>query len=502
MSSSSSNFGRAGYLSLKEYVEDIESVRKNGPWKLPLGIGDRLHIFFLKMVLKFSWFSSILYVSYSYQWSPAYSILVAYLQKRGFIDEIGEKNVNYKGYFFFSLRKNIFINEYNKPIVSFGVDRDRATAFSKTIGESIERLVSGLYNKDKNILIASPNDITKKFPTLYPPKYHRFLDIQRERYRELQYHSENLIDWMSGRNLITKEKTYIPRHIVSWFGFAEARVFMDILLHPTSNGCAGYFTKTGAVLRGLLEVIQRDAFLVHWLTQIAPQYIGQETLPKGIQEKIEEFKTRGISLHILDTTALDVPSVALVAMNSQSETPQIVVSGASATTFAQAIEDGLREMVLMSAYMFYRGGNPKTMGSASSDPKPFISDVNEETRQLYWRGPERIRQFQWFISGKPVSYDELCKQNLTSATDDTAKLRACLNILKERGHEYYPIVYFPKHPIQKELGFYVAQVYIPKAFPLYLLECQGTFDSDRLQEFAASKNVEAWELNPLPHMFP
>ena len=50
------------------------------------------------------------------------------------------------------------------------------------------------------------------------------------------------------------------------------------------------------------------------------------------------------------------------------------------------------------------------------------------------------------------------------------------------------------------MGF-VVQVFIPKAFPFYLIEYLGTFESRRLHEFAESKQIAGWQLNPLPHMF-
>lgn len=80
-------------------------------------------------------------------------------------------------------------------------------------------------------------------------------------------------------------------------------------------------------------------------------------------------------------------------------------------------------------------------------------------------------------------------------------MQIVLRLLKGYGAEYYPVVYYPENSIQKKIGFYVAQVYIPKAFPFYLFEGYGTFDSDRLDDFAKSKNITNWALNPEPHMF-
>ncbi len=471
---------------------------KFGPWRIPLGIGDRIRICLLKQFVRYSWLADSLHIAHTDDVTSASETLYTYLKKKGLVDAMAERSLHFPGYFFYSLEKEVVVRGHLRSVSGHGIAKDRATAISKAIGEMLERIISGLYNKDTDILIASSNELLKKFPVLYPPKYHRFLDIQREHYRELQHDPSRPMDWLSGINLITQEQTYIPRQVTSWC--VKNYSTEAPLVNATTSGSAGYFTKNGALLRGLLETIERDAFLVHWLTQIPPRIIDVETLPEEMQEIIRPLESCGLSLHIVDVTTLSIPSIVIAALNSKSATPQIVLSGASATTFEQAIRHSLREIVISSEMFYYEGDKRQLEKDAQSEP--FVSVLGQIGRQLYWRGPEKIQQFQWFLSGKQVSYAELCQKDLTSATDDATQLKACLSVLRKRGPDYYPIAYFPKHPIQAKLGFYIAQVYVPKAFPLYLLECQGTFDSDRLEEFAASKGVTEWKLNPLPHMFP
>lgn len=504
LSTSSNLFQKEGYISLREYVDDIRHMQKYGPWKLPLSRADRLQLWILSLVVKFSWFSDMLFISYPYEWSPAYAVLISHLHKKGFLDNADEKNTNFSHHSLFLSQKHISINERISVVSGQGVDQEVSTALSKSLGEIIERMVSGLYDQNNHILKFSFDELSVRFPVVYPPRHHRFLSTQTEGYRELQHRSSNAIEWVEGVNTITRAKTYLPRHMTSWFGFGSARVFKDILQQPTSNGSAGYFSKEGAVLRGLLEVVQRDAFLVHWLTMIPPNVVQEESLPEKIQERVREFRSRGISIYILDTTTLSIPSILVVAINEQAATPRIVLSGASAVNYAEAVDGALMEMVAMTADVLYRKGGAlghNHVERGEKAPKPFISDINQETRQLYWSGDEKIEQFRWFLSGKKISYSKICVHDISVERGDIARLKACLGIFKQKGNDYYPVVYFPKNSIQEELGFYVAQVYVPKAFPLHLLECYGTFESDRLQEFALSKGAPDWTLNPRPHPF-
>lgn len=491
-------FDRPGYIPLKEYVEDILYMQKNGPWKIPLRFGDRLQFFFLKIIIKFSWFADTLYILHTSSVSPAYMTLFSYVRKKQFCDSMMERNFHLHGYFSYFLEKKVPINGHVRSISGQGVAKDRATAFSIALGEMIERMISGFYDMNKSTVIVSPDELMKKYPIVYPPRYHRFLDVQKKKFKELRHDPTKKIAWVKGKNLVSGERTYIPRQMTSWFGGNNKK---DVFVQTTTNGAAGYFTKTGGVLRGLLEVVQRDAFLVHWLTMIPPRIIKQETLPKEIQEKIQEFESFGISLYILNTTSLPIPSVCIAAINAQSEVPQVVVSAATAVTFEEAIQHALKEIVKTTGMFYYEENEAQLKMSSSRNFEPFVSDFWQIGRQLYWRGIEKMKHFSWFISGERVSYSDVCQGDIRCSTDDLDRLRKCLAVLQKLGADYYPVVYYPENIVQKEIGFFVAQVFIPKAFPLYLSEGYGTFESDRLQEFALSRGVSDWKLNPLPHMF-
>jgi thiazole/oxazole-forming peptide maturase SagD family component len=488
-------FDKEGYIELRKYLTDIFSMMKSGPWKLPLRIGDRINLRFLSVIDRLSWLSSVLHVLNPHPWSPSYSILYSFLHGRGFVDRVSEVNVPHEGYYSFVFEKDVILHNDRYIISGQGVDTDKERAFSKGLGEIIERMVSGLGDTNKNVVIRSYAEMKKKFPTVYPPTYHRFLEIQKKSYRELNTTPEKPLEWVLGENIVTGHKTYIPKKMTSWFKRKED--FKDVLQNSTSNGCAGYFTRDGAVLRGLLEVVHRDSFLVHWLTSTPPQVVAQETLPESVREIIESFREIGISIEVLNTTSIAIPSIMIVGISRHAEESRIAVSGASAVTFEEAIVNGLTEMMALIGVFTAEAGhfNNKRI------PTPFISTLDLAARRTYWQRKENVKEFQWFLSGKVVSFEEISKTNLISGIDDASKLEACLDILKKTGEGYCPIVYYPINKIQKELGFYVAQVYIPKAFPLYLLEYQGTFDSDRLREFAGTMGKKDFKLNHVPHLF-
>lgn len=493
-------FHRQGYIPVSEYAEDIEAMKKEGSWKLPLSFGDRLHFTLLKIFIQFSWFKKILFVEHTHVFSPAYVTLVKFLKKKNIFDKIYERNLHYPGIHSFYIEKSIKVGNSVFPVSGQGVSEDVSTAFSIALGEIVERTISGLFDANKNLVEGSYEQIRiTDRDVIYPPLFHRFLDIQKSKFKKINVDSKKIIKWVQGKNLITGKAAFIPQQMTSWF----RRMFTDesLFVHTTTNGAAGYFTREGATLRGLLEVVQRDGFLVHWLTMTTPNIITHESLPENLRKKIRQLVDFGLSIYIADVTSLDIPTVIIAAINTNSEMPQIVLGGGSDLTFEKAIESSIKEIYIASE-MFYFKESKQEFEAANQEIEPFISSLNKITRQLYWRGRERVKAFDWFISGAHVQYEEIIKRNLLSnSCSDESKLHTCLSVLKSFGEEYYPTVYFPQNPIQEKLGFYIAQVFIPKAFPLYLFEGYGTFDSDRLCEFAVSRGKLEWKLNPYPHMF-
>lgn len=494
---SSKLFKRQGYISLQEYVEDIRTAETTDSWRLPLGLGDRLQIFFLSIIVKLSWFADVLFVRHSFSWSPAYSILIKFLEKKGVIDTVQEQATFQSGYFLYRFQKSIVIGGMQYSFHGQGIGRDRAAAFSKGLGKIIEQMVSGVLDENKNIVRASPREmVIQKHKIVYLPRYHHFLPVQRERYRELRHDATHPLEWVWGENMVTKRKTAIPQQMTSWFKYQYN--FQEVLTHPTSSGSAGYFTPEGAILRGIFEVVKRDAFLVHWLTQIAPRVIIRHTLPESIQSALREFEMRGITLFVLETTALMIPSVCIVAINEQGESPRIILSNAAGINFEQAVHQAVLEMRMNSMDFFQK--NELAEKRLLDEVEAFVSALDQKSRSRYYCGKERVDQFRWFICGERVGYEEVCRYDQACLDDDTC-LQACLGTLEKQGSGYYPVVYFPKNKLQNKIGFSVVQVFIPKAFPLYWIEYMGTFESDRLHEFANTKQAIEWKINPFPHMF-
>ena len=93
MGQPSEQLNKPGYIPLAAYVADISRMQRDGPWRLPLGIMDRVQIWALAGIIRFSWISGALCVLWTERWSPAYSVLISYLRRQGYLDTLTEKEV-------------------------------------------------------------------------------------------------------------------------------------------------------------------------------------------------------------------------------------------------------------------------------------------------------------------------------------------------------------------------------------------------------------------------
>lgn len=481
-------FNSAGYILAKDYVEDIMYMQKHGPWKLPLGIGDKFHLFFLNFFLKFSWFSDI-YIKYPYDHSPAYDIIINFLKKKKMLSVIIKLNsAFFRDINIYNLR---LLGKEKKLVGGTGHDKEKNIALSKAIGELLERAVSGIRDENRDIILSSFNELKERYENVfYPPKYHRFLPQQKNLFKELNSSGDQKIEWVKGFNFMTNEIALIPRGLTSW-GYGNKMV----LMHPTTSGSAGGFSRDDVIKSSILEYIERDSFFVHWLTQIPPRLILNESLPEDLFLYVKILNDIGINVYILDTTSdIGIFSVCVVVQLNNSNKNAIAVSGGAGVSSRDAIKKALKEAQQCVGTLFvYNRSETKVV-----DYVPFVSDVGKAKRMAIWQGDEWVGVFKWFISGNVVNYENI-KTTSTSGKNDIDTLK---DTFARLGNEYTPLIYFPKNKVMNKLGFCVSQSFIPFCFPLFLTEKYGTFDSDRLKQFAKYKGVSDFKLNPYPHPFP
>lgn len=483
---------RPGYFTLKEYLSSFDDFEKSKTWKLPLTIYDRLQLNILKLANKLV--KNLVYIEHPFMWSPPYSVLINYFKKNEILDSINSHRSWIDDYYIFVATKTKYNPLLVKNIKGLGVDTSISKAVSKCLGELIEREISHDLAKVKICRTSSYNDlVSESANSLFPALHHKFSQESANR----NITEKDSIEWTEGTSIIENKKILIPKQLISWGG-PQPKTGKSFY-HHSSNGVAAYFNKEKALYSALTELIQRDAFLVHWLTFTSPRQINKGTLPEHFAPRLRKIEDLGIEVYILDiTTDIKIPSICTVLVTKKERS--ITLSASTDVAAEEAISKSLEEAVMCIDNLTRESSD--ILPKEPTIYKNLDGNLVQRNRNHLWRGAEWFNAFKWFIEGDLIAYEDLLSYPQQRNPSLKEKLSRTLHELEMKGVDYHPCFYEYKHNLLDKTGFYVVRALIPKIFPFYLSEEQSPFDSERLVEFAKLKGRNGFTLNKFPHMFP
>ncbi|ROP35950.1 TOMM precursor leader peptide-binding protein [Saccharothrix texasensis] len=184
----------------------------------------------------------------------------------------------------------------------FGRTADYAEAERVALYEAVERH-AGL----------RPRRVTTVLEASYAELGGRALDPTRlglpdhESPHVVPYHPDVRTRWVHGWSYTHGRPVAVPEHVAYWGRGTGAR-FVD----ETSNGCGTGNSLTEAVLYGLFEVAERDAFLMAWYQRTPlPSLRVRDDVTAHLADRLEQL---GYRLELYDATNdLGVPSVLSLA---------------------------------------------------------------------------------------------------------------------------------------------------------------------------------------------
>lgn len=158
-----------------------------------------------------------------------------------------------------------------------GAGFNRAQALGAAIGEVVERYASAMAVFEAEMVEATSSDLGQKavdlsaFAAYAPEQYAPGFPFRAP-------DSTVPFRWMVALSLTEKAPRFVPAQCVLQPynpGLGET-----LLCEHNSTGLAAARNWEQAVLSGLLEVIERDAFMIHWLAQIPAPRLNWERDPE------------------------------------------------------------------------------------------------------------------------------------------------------------------------------------------------------------------------------
>lgn len=379
-----------------------------------------------------------------------------------------------------------------------GYSQDIATVYSKAIGEFLERYFLTVYRK-KNLTRASITHLHRaKAQFLNPAEMSGFSEEQKKHNSKLKWDDQTIFSWERLERLSSGNKVLAPAQLIYWNYKSDEPLLREL----NTNGCGAYFTREGALLSALYEVIQRDAFLIHWLTTHSPPKIRPETVPfEPLQNLLRQTKRYGFKVHCLDTTLdTDVPSFAVVIEDLYKFAPLFSLGGGCHADPTKALWRAFEEALSVNYWI----RNTDKVFSLPDTYTPFRdSSVGQMERLQLWANPAMEQHYRFLLAGPEMDFYRAGFHSSLSFASEKEELVYAVSRVESLGTGYEVYGYLARHPILKKLSYHAARAIVPALVPLYLNETQAPLGAARLKRFAEKFNgKDAPPLNPYPHPFP
>lgn len=366
-------------------------------------------------------------------------------------------------------RKEILEEQYGSSLWL-----DDSTAKIKCIAEAIERFCSETIDKSR-IVYGSYNSLEN---ALDPAQFINYSNDQLlgEKERYLDKTRSAKISWIQCMDIRSHGNMLVPAQLVySPYDLSNE----PIIRTPISTGAAFGTDLDSTVERGLLEIIERDSFMITWLTKReCPQiYLSSDDQLRDIQEYFRRYL---LEPYVLDITAdLSVSSMMGMLIDLTGVGPAVSVGLKSNLNAKEAALGALLEAQHVRGWIRF---------SYVKDNQPVIDSPEKikdlKSRGYYWYGTEKIKDLDFLL--KTNKTKKLCE------VVDPRKELLVPSFLK-LGFDVYTVDL--STPQVKQEGFYVNKTISPQLHPISLDEDLPYDYSARLERYRAG------ELNREPHPF-
>ncbi|MFL5912935.1 MAG: YcaO-like family protein [Gaiellaceae bacterium] len=363
--------------------------------------------------------------------------------------------------------------------------RDARTA---AIGEAIERYCACIVDPDACV-VASARELGSR--AVDPA---RFALFSEEQYRTsgfpyVRFERDTQLAWIEGVSLPEGEPAWLPAQLVHLAGHEDELP----ICRTTSSGLACHASVAEATVAALLELLERDAFMITWKARIVwplLEWSGNEPLAA-----FERAYLRPTGLHwsAIDLSAFwDIPIVAAVVRGGET----VGVGAAGAVTAERAVTKALDEATRVRTWASALRTQGRDALSADEieefdDHVRFYADPLNAPRVRFIDSSERRRR----VESVPT---------VRGATPEARIETICRRLARRRVTAYAVEVTTAD---VREAGLAVVRVIAPELCALDVEHAARLHGGARLYDEPArlgmrARRLREHELNPDPHPFP
>jgi ribosomal protein S12 methylthiotransferase accessory factor len=376
---------------------------------------------------------------------------------------------------------------------SGGCRPSRAAAWAAAVGEAVERYSAA--HRPDGLVLSSARDLGRL--AVPPERFALFADWQHAQpgFPFRRFDDDARVRWVEGFELPGGSPALLPAQLI-YLGLPEPAE--TPIAYATSNGLACGGTREEAIAAGLLEVLERDAFMIAWYARLSLPRLDWSGDRELVRRDERYFAPTRLRYSAVDLSAVwDVPTVLGVVHGGREELSALGVGAGAATSVGEAWEKALAEAFCVHRWV--RDIALEQPHRLDSTPEVF-SSFDDHT--LYYAPHARARSAAFLDAADATrrvgDVPELPRSPSTLIEALTARLHS-------RGCSAYAVDV--SSPEVRTAGLAVMRVVCPELCPLDVFETARFLGGERLYrvpyELGLSDRVlAAADLNPLPHPFP
>jgi ribosomal protein S12 methylthiotransferase accessory factor len=378
-----------------------------------------------------------------------------------------------------------------------GSSTSRDAAIAATIGEVAERY-SGAW-----VPAGLPLATARDLPGAVDPS--RFALFHRRQYAQpgfpfVPFASDTRVRWSPAIELPGGEPVYLPAQLVYLRWRATAETGEDPISYSTSNGVACGPTFDEAVLSALLEVLERDAFMLAWYGRLSLPLLDWKADPEILAVDARYFRPSEVRYAAVDLSVFhNVPTVLGIVRGAPGDRAPFAVGAAAASTVAQAWLAALSEAFAVRSWV-------RAM-SHERRPRPFapgFDDIDGFDDHVAFYGDESNVRYADFLDASDVSRATSDVPRLAASSVEAEIAALCARLAACGAHAYAVDITAPD---VAAAGLRVARVVVPELQPLDVAYAGRFLGGTRLYRAAFELGLRSSpmtydDLNPYPHPFP
>jgi ribosomal protein S12 methylthiotransferase accessory factor len=370
-----------------------------------------------------------------------------------------------------------------------GVTRGEAAAAA--VGEALERY-SASYVPGERLLVATARELG---PAAVTPE--RFALFSERQYAEpafpfRRFNSDARVAWVEAQSLPAGDAAYLPAELVF---LGDASVGERPIGYATSSGAACGEQRADTLVRGICELLERDAFMIAWNARLTLPLLDWGAAPALVELDRRFFAPTGLAYAAIDLSRFHgVPSVLGVVRAPSGFPGALGVGAGTAATIERAWFKALAEAFAARS----AGAKLELLDAGTFGPQgDGISTFEDHIR--YYADEARAAPAAFLDAGSgrtPVAaVRPLSGHPLTTLCERVAAA----------GSSAYAVDV--TSPDVAALDLVVTKVVAPELCALDVVQGARFLGARRLYETPVSLGLRATrltegELNPYPHPFP